>query len=86
VVQVLGTLITEWDDGKAKCEAFLKTEETAQQAARQLAAIAAYFGFDGWLLNIENSLDTKLIPSLLFFIRCAQRLCCYIPKEAIPLL
>lgn len=68
-VQVLGTLISEWDDGKAKCEALLETEATAQQAARQLAAIAAYFEFDGWLLNIENELDTALMPNLLLFIR-----------------
>ena len=57
--QVLGTLITEWDEGRAMCEAFLETEATAQQAARQLAAIAAYFGFDGWLINIENQLGHR---------------------------
>ena len=72
--QVLGTLITEWDDGRAKCQKFLQTEETAQRAASQLAAIAAYFGFDGWLLNIENELDTSFMPNLLLFIRCAQPL------------
>ena len=70
-MQVLGTLITEWDEGRAKCEALLETEATARQAARQLAAIAAYFGFDGWLINIENQLDTALMPHLLTFIRCA---------------
>ena len=69
-VQVLGTVITEWDEGRAMCEAFLETEATARQAARQLAAIAAYFGFDGWLINIENQLDTGLMPNLLTFIRC----------------
>ena len=68
-MQVLGTLITEWDEGRAKCEAFLGSEAAAQQAARQLAAIAAYFGFDGWLINIENKLDTVLMPHLLLFIR-----------------
>ncbi|CAK0782655.1 hypothetical protein CVIRNUC_005853 [Coccomyxa viridis] len=68
-VQVLGTLITEWDEGRAKCEAILESGATAQQAARQLAAIAAYFGFDGWLINIENQLDTALMPRLLIFIR-----------------
>ena len=70
-MQVLGTLITEWDDGRRKCEQFLQTEQTAKQAARQLAAIAAYFGFDGWLLNFENELDTSFMPNLLLFIRCA---------------
>ncbi len=69
--QVLGTLITEWDDGRTKCEIFLQTEESAQQAACQLAAIAVYFGFDGWLLNIENELDASFMPNLLLFIRCA---------------
>ena len=73
-LQVLGTLITEWDEGRAMCEAFLQTEETAQQAARQLAAIAAYYGFDGWLLNLENELDTSLKPNLLLFLRCAPHM------------
>ena len=68
-MQVLGTLITEWEEGRAKCEAFLETEATAQQAACQLAAIAEYSGFDGWLINIENQLDTALMPHLLTFIR-----------------
>ena len=70
-LQILGTLITEWDEGRAKCEAFLQTEETAQRVACQLAAIAAYYGFDSWLLNIENELDTSLMPNLLLFIRYA---------------
>ena len=68
-MQVLGTLITEWHEGRAVCEALLETGATAQQAARQLAAIAAYFGFEGWLINIENQLDTALMPNLLTFIK-----------------
>lgn len=73
-MQVLGTLITEWDDGRKRCENFLQTKETAIQAARQLAAIATYFGFDGWLLNLENDLDTSFMPNLLLLIRCVLRL------------
>lgn len=38
------------------------------QAAEQLARIAAYHGFDGWLINIENSLSTRLLPNLLHFL------------------
>ena len=67
-VQVLGTLITEWDAGRKECEAFLATDETAEHTARQLARIAAYFRFDGWLLNVENELNAALTPRLLFFI------------------
>ena len=52
-----GTLITEWNDGKARCEMFLKTEKAYKQAADQLVAVAKYYGFDGWLVNIENVIE-----------------------------
>ena len=35
----------------------------------QLANIAAFYGFDGWLLNIENPVLHRLIPNLVHFIR-----------------
>lgn len=52
-----GTLITEWDDGKARCEAFLKSEDSYKQFADQLVKIAQYYRFDGWLVNIENKIE-----------------------------
>ncbi|XP_033703255.1 cytosolic endo-beta-N-acetylglucosaminidase isoform X2 [Tursiops truncatus] len=59
-VCVLGTFITEWKEGERLCEAFLAGDERSYQAvARQLVLIAQFFRFDGWLINIENSLSVS---------------------------
>lgn len=68
-VQVLGTFITEWAEGSLLCELLLNTEQSCEEAAMQLTKIASYYGFDGWLLNIENPVLLRLIPNLLHFIR-----------------
>lgn len=54
-----GTFITEWDDGAKACEAFLKEEETYRKVADKLVQISHYHGFDGWLVNIENTLSVS---------------------------
>ncbi|MED6283647.1 hypothetical protein CHARACLAT_011058, partial [Characodon lateralis] len=56
-VIVLGTFITEWTNGAAMCEAFLKDEESYRAVADKLVQISQYYGFDGWLVNIENALS-----------------------------
>jgi len=53
---VLGTFITEWDEGRAVCDTLLSTKETAHMYAERLAELAADLGFDGWL--VSNSLIT----------------------------
>jgi endo-beta-N-acetylglucosaminidase D len=68
-VPVLGTFITEWEEGSEACAAFLASDATAEHAARQLAAIAAFFNFDGWVINIENDVPPSLIPRLLHFLK-----------------
>ncbi len=70
-IQILGTFITEWESGSLMCELLLWTEQSAEAAAMQLGQIAAYYGFDGWLLNIENPVLQRLIPNLIHFIRQA---------------
>ena len=55
-------MITEWDDGKARCEAFLESEEAYKQFADKLVQLAKYYGFDGWLVNIENVIEVGLGP------------------------
>jgi len=70
-MQILGTFITEWESGSLLCELLLWTEQSAEAAAMQLAQIAAHYGFDGWLLNIENPVLQRLIPNLIHFIRQA---------------
>lgn len=49
-----GTLITEWDDGKARCEKFLESEEICKAFVDKLVSMAVFYNFDGWLINIEN--------------------------------
>jgi endo-beta-N-acetylglucosaminidase D len=70
---VLGTLITEWEGGEAACKALFANEVAAGHAAAQLARIADAYGFDGWLVNIENALPVDLVPNVLHFLRCARR-------------
>jgi mannosyl-glycoprotein endo-beta-N-acetylglucosaminidase len=68
-VPVLGTFITEWEEGSELCAAFLASDATAEHAARQLAAIGTFFNFDGWVINIENDVPPILIPRLLHFLK-----------------
>ncbi|XP_077022263.1 cytosolic endo-beta-N-acetylglucosaminidase isoform X2 [Tamandua tetradactyla] len=61
-VCVLGTFITEWNEGGRFCEAFLAGDVRSYQAvADQLVRIAQFFHFDGWLINIENSLSPAAV-------------------------
>ncbi|CAN0054085.1 unnamed protein product, partial [Choristocarpus tenellus] len=57
--RVLGTFITEWEEGHAECSKLLCSEETIFAGAERMALIAIDYGFDGWLVNIENPLDVR---------------------------
>ncbi|XP_017786924.1 PREDICTED: cytosolic endo-beta-N-acetylglucosaminidase [Nicrophorus vespilloides] len=54
-VKILGTIITENDGGKLLCEGFLKDYK---KFADDLIQLALIYKLDGWLLNIENELET----------------------------
>ncbi|XP_061568074.1 cytosolic endo-beta-N-acetylglucosaminidase isoform X2 [Cololabis saira] len=68
-VVVLGTFITEWDDGAKMCEAFLKDEESYRAVADKLVQISKYYGFDGWLINIENYLGEVAVRNMPLFLQ-----------------
>ncbi|XP_026557593.1 cytosolic endo-beta-N-acetylglucosaminidase [Pseudonaja textilis] len=69
-VLMLGTFITEWMDGEKTCESFLAGEEEAYLAvAKQLAAIAEFYHFDGWLINIENTLSASSAQKMPHFLQ-----------------
>ncbi|XP_068386070.1 cytosolic endo-beta-N-acetylglucosaminidase isoform X2 [Eschrichtius robustus] len=69
-VCVLGTFITEWKEGERLCEAFLAGDERSYRAvAHQLVLIAQFFRFDGWLINIENSLSLAAVGNVPHFLR-----------------
>lgn len=69
-VKVLGTLITEWDEGRQRCEDFLSNDSKALAFATKLADLAFHLGFDGWLINIENELLSPAVqvPRMLLFL------------------
>ncbi|KAM6966085.1 cytosolic endo-beta-N-acetylglucosaminidase [Tautogolabrus adspersus] len=68
-VVMIGTFITEWTDGAAICESFLKDEESYRAVADKLVQISHCYGFDGWLINIENSLSEGALKNTPLFLR-----------------
>lgn len=48
--KLLGTFILEWEAGAEVCKELFHSRESADHAAKQLARIAQWFGFEGWLV------------------------------------
>ena len=74
-VKVLGTFIVE--PGKAHVERMLTQVNDGFIIAKQLAAMAEVFSFDGWLLNIELEFPKTIKDStekICAFIRSLKRL------------
>lgn len=68
-VQLLGTFITEWDEGSKICDDLFKTQKTLTLVACKLDAIARFYGFDGWLINIENKLqNTENLENFIYLL------------------
>ncbi|KAJ8764176.1 hypothetical protein K2173_005101 [Erythroxylum novogranatense] len=66
--KVLGTFITEWDEGRLICNELLKTRESAHMYAERWAELTVALGFDGWLINMEIKLSVDQIPNLKEFV------------------
>ncbi|GMY08305.1 cytosolic endo-beta-n-acetylglucosaminidase 2 [Fagus crenata] len=67
-VKVLGTFITEWDEGRVISDKLLSTNESAHMYAERLTELAVALGFDGWLINMEVKLDSGQIPNMKEFV------------------
>ncbi|EDV19172.1 uncharacterized protein TRIADDRAFT_4447, partial [Trichoplax adhaerens] len=67
-VLVLGTFITEWDEGNEICREFLSNAQLRHLLINRLVDIAHYYRFDGWLINIENNIEKKYIMTLVQFV------------------
>ncbi|KAG8380891.1 hypothetical protein BUALT_Bualt06G0063800 [Buddleja alternifolia] len=67
-VKILGTFIMEWDEGKILADKLLSTKDSAQMYAGRLTELAVALGFDGWLINMEVTLDPVQIPNLKEFV------------------
>lgn len=66
---ILGTFITEWDEGAKICENFLRDSESVHKLCDQLVDISSFYGFDGWLINIENKIQLHQVKHLEEFVR-----------------
>lgn len=68
-VKVLGTLIFEGTEGlKALCEDILTSKSQAERVANSLVDICKRLKFEGWLLNVEVTVDVTKIPLLKHFV------------------
>ncbi|EFA80958.1 Endo-beta-N-acetylglucosaminidase [Heterostelium album PN500] len=54
-VKIVGTIITEWEGGLS--DAIRLVGEHSALYIDQLIAIAKYYAFDGWFINIESNID-----------------------------
>ncbi|KAM4663235.1 cytosolic endo-beta-N-acetylglucosaminidase isoform 2-T2 [Discoglossus pictus] len=69
-VCILGTFITEWEEGGKTCESFLAGDESSYKAvADQMVRLAQFYRFDGWLVNIENVLSPVAVSRVPLFLR-----------------
>lgn len=68
-VPVLGTFITEWDDGFEKCSYLLSDISIMKSFVDQMVKIAVHHSMDGWLINIENKIKKEQIPNLVIFVQ-----------------
>eukprot|EP00879_Flechtneria_rotunda_P009445 GHRR01009887.1.p1 GENE.GHRR01009887.1~~GHRR01009887.1.p1 ORF type:complete len:846 (+),score=292.20 GHRR01009887.1:222-2759(+) len=66
--QMLGTFITEFGQGRHICNRLFSSKASAEAVADQLVAIAAHYGFEGWLVNIENSLSLEQVAVMQHFV------------------
>lgn len=66
-VPALGTIITEGDGGLRDLRLVLSDAVTMGRVIARLADLCVAFSFDGYLVNIENSLDAGLARRLVLF-------------------
>ena len=68
-VEILGTIITEFEEGKNICDEILQTRNTVDQFVNKCCLISLSYHFDGWLLNIENKLNCEQVPNMIYLVK-----------------
>ncbi|KAK9500301.1 hypothetical protein O3M35_001587 [Rhynocoris fuscipes] len=68
-VTVLGTLITEGSRGEAIWNKLLMSKIVIEKFTNSLANICKFYGFDGYLINVENRIEPEKIGLFCEFIR-----------------
>ncbi|KAH9254434.1 hypothetical protein BASA81_007547 [Batrachochytrium salamandrivorans] len=77
--RVLGTLMTEFEHGELECAELFATRESAWLAADRLNAIRLAYGFEGWLVNVENKLSvTDQVPHVYILLERLNELGCVV--------
>ncbi|ETL79433.1 hypothetical protein L917_19939 [Phytophthora nicotianae] len=71
--RVLGTFLTEGDEGTELCKELFQDAQSAEMFASKLAAIAWHGGFDGWLINVENDVPAELVSNIDVFLRTLRK-------------
>ena len=73
-VKVLGTLIVEGADAqKALYDEILSSKEQMKRVVKSLVELSKRLKFEGWLLNIEVSIDVDKLPMLKHFVERLTR-------------
>lgn len=68
-VLVLGTLITEFQNGEKVWAQLFQDDDKLLAFADKLCTICAHYKFDGYLINIENKINPSDLSRLMSFLR-----------------
>lgn len=68
-VKVLGTIITEQQDGEKIWEQIFSTPDETTRFADALVTLAKFYKFEGWLLNVENKIKPEDVDKLTNFVQ-----------------
>jgi len=63
-----GTLITEWDLGTSICQKIFSSKLAVEKLVTKMVDITRFYNFDGWLINIENTIEKEWIENIEFFL------------------
>lgn len=68
-VKVLGTIITEGKEGWKMWDNLGTDKTKYKDLAIRLAEICDHYGFDGYLINIENPMNAPVLESFMYFLK-----------------
>ncbi|CAD5112745.1 DgyrCDS1964 [Dimorphilus gyrociliatus] len=66
---ILGTFIVEWEDGRKMLDEILKDDINIEKSVDMLVKLCNYYGFDGWLINIESKVQEDTVVKLQTFLK-----------------
>ena len=70
---ILGTFLFEGGSDSGPARDFLNTAERWKSCANQLVGLCVYYGFDGWLVNLETDLGVDRYDAFVGFLGYLQQ-------------